>query len=136
MEEGKVKTRTLANSARCGTQNRPRGQSVGHPAGSAPAGAKKQIPHPAKTAGIRDDTAIGEPSINRMSTESVLVVGLAAHESIEILEAHTYRPLVEGTCYGVLKARRIVFFAEPRCGITVFLQDFSDGAFSGPIMEL
>ena len=63
------------------------------------------------------------------------LVGLAAHEPVEILEAHSRRPLVVRPGDAVLKAGRVVLLAEPRRGIAVLLQDFTDGGVSGPMME-
>ena len=47
------------------------------------------------------------------------LVGLAAHEAVEVVEAHPRRPLIEWARHAVLEARRVVVLAEPRCGIAV-----------------
>ena len=59
------------------------------------------------------------------------LVGLAAQEAVEIVEAHSRRPLVEGSRDAVLEARRVVVLAEPRRGIAVTLQDRTDGRILG-----
>ena len=55
------------------------------------------------------------------------LVGLAAHEAVEIVEAHARRPLVERTGHAVLEVRRVVVLAEPRRGVAVVLEDRADG---------
>ena len=55
------------------------------------------------------------------------LVGLAAHEAVEVVEAHADRPLVERSRHAVLIARRVVVLAEPGCGVAVLLQDRADG---------
>src|SRR5262249_37889460 len=75
-------------------------------------------------------TGFADPRINwRVITEQIgrPLVGLAAHESIKILEAHPAWPLVERTAGTVLKRRRIVVFAEPRRSIAVVREDPADG---------
>ena len=63
------------------------------------------------------------------------LVGLAAHEAVEVLEAHARWPLIEGTGRAVLKRRGVVVLAEPRRGVAVLLQDLPIVAFSGPMTE-
>ena len=53
---------------------------------------------------------------------------VAADEAVEIVEAHSNRPLVERPSLGRLIGRRVVVFAEPRGPVTVLLQDRADGA--------
>ena len=55
------------------------------------------------------------------------LVGLAAHEPVEILEAHPDRPLVEGPGDAVLKGGGVMVLAEPRRGIAVVPEDRADG---------
>ena len=55
------------------------------------------------------------------------LVGLAAHEAVEVVEAHSRRPLVERARDGVLVGRRVVVLAEPRRGIAVVFEDPADG---------
>src|SRR5260370_7736219 len=54
------------------------------------------------------------------------LVGLAAHEAIEVLEAHSRRPLVVRSSDAVLIGGRVVILAEPRRGVTVILEDRAD----------
>ncbi len=51
------------------------------------------------------------------------LVGIAADEAVEILEAHTGRPLVERPGLAGGEGRRVVILAEPRGGVTVVEQD-------------
>ena len=55
------------------------------------------------------------------------LVGVAAHEAVEVLEAHADRPLVEGADGARLEGRRVVVLAEPRGAVAVVLQDLADG---------
>src|SRR5208283_3998395 len=55
------------------------------------------------------------------------LVGLAAQEAVEVIEAHPRRPLIEGPRRAVLKARRVVVLAEPRRGVAVAFEDRADG---------
>ena len=55
------------------------------------------------------------------------LIGLAAHEAVEVFEAHPRRPLIEGARHAVLERRRVVVLAEPRRGIAVVLEDRADG---------
>ena len=55
------------------------------------------------------------------------LVGLAAHEAVEIVEAHPDGPLVVRPGDAVLKAGRVVVLAKPRRGIAVLLEDFTNG---------
>ena len=59
------------------------------------------------------------------------LVGLAAHEAVEVIEAHADRPLIERPGGAVLIARRVVVLAEPGCGVAVLLQDRADGGILG-----
>ena len=54
------------------------------------------------------------------------LVGVAAHEAVEIVETHTGRPLVEWAGAAVLEGRRVVVLAEPGRGIAVLLQNRAD----------
>ena len=54
------------------------------------------------------------------------LVGLAAHESVEILKSHADRPLVERPGRAVQIGRRVVVLAEPRGGIAVVPEDGPD----------
>jgi hypothetical protein len=59
-------------------------------------------------------------SLNRCGvTEQVRLplAGVAAAESVEILEPHADRPLVEGPSLARRKGRRIMVLAEPRSGV-------------------
>ena len=55
------------------------------------------------------------------------LVGLTAHKAIEVLEAHSARPLVKRSGQAVDIGRCVMVLAEPGGGITVFLQDLADG---------
>ena len=63
------------------------------------------------------------------------LVGLAAHEAVEVVEAHADGPLVEGPGRAVLIARRVVVLAEPGRGVAVLLQDLADGGVVRPMTE-
>jgi hypothetical protein len=54
------------------------------------------------------------------------LVGVTAHESVEILEAHADWPLVEGAVLACLKGRRVVVLAEPGGAVAVVLQNLAD----------
>ena len=54
------------------------------------------------------------------------LVGVAAHEAVEVLEAHADRPLVERPVRAGLEGRRVVVLAEPRRAVAVVLQDPAD----------
>ena len=56
------------------------------------------------------------------------LAGVAADEAIEIIEAHSVRPLIEGPGLARLVRGRVVVLAEPRCRVPVLLQDCADGA--------
>ena len=51
---------------------------------------------------------------------------VAAHEAVEIVEAHAGRPLVERPRHGDLEARRVVVLAEPGGVVAVVAQDGGD----------
>ena len=53
---------------------------------------------------------------------------VAADKAIEILEAHSVRPLIERPGLARLVRRRVVVLAEPRGRVAVLLQDCADGA--------
>ena len=55
------------------------------------------------------------------------LVALAAHEAIEVVEAHADGPLTERSRHTVLIARRVVVLAKPRGGIAVLFQDRANG---------
>src|SRR5262245_62448677 len=57
----------------------------------------------------------------------IVLVGLATDEAVEVVEAQSLRPTVEGTGDAALPVGRVVVLAEPRCGVTVVLQDRPDG---------
>ena len=59
------------------------------------------------------------------------LVGLAAHESVEIFEAHAGRPLVEWPRHAVLIGGRVMVLAEPRRGVAILLEDLADGGALG-----
>lgn len=50
------------------------------------------------------------------------LVGIAADEAVEILEAHASGPVIERPSLARLIGRRVVILTEPRCGITVVLE--------------
>src|SRR5262249_41857649 len=54
------------------------------------------------------------------------LIGVAADETVEVLEAHAGRPLVERTDLARRERRRVVVLAEPRRGVAVFEQDSTD----------
>ena len=54
------------------------------------------------------------------------LVGVAADEAVEILEAHAGRPLVERPDLAGREGRRVVVLAEPRGGVAVVEQDAPD----------
>ena len=54
------------------------------------------------------------------------LIGLAAHEAVEVVEAHAERPLIEWPGLAVLERRRVVVLAEPRGGVAVLLEDCAD----------
>ena len=54
------------------------------------------------------------------------LIGVAAHEAVEVLEAHADRPLVERAVRACLEGRRVVVLAEPRRPVAVVLQDPAD----------
>jgi hypothetical protein len=55
------------------------------------------------------------------------LVGVAADEAVEVLEAHAGGPLVEGPDLAGREGRRVVVLAEPRGGIAVVQQHAADG---------
>ena len=57
------------------------------------------------------------------------LVGLTAHEPVEVLEAHPAGPLVEGSSQAVEIGRRVMVLAEPGRGVAVLLKDLADGRF-------
>src|SRR5271165_1863317 len=52
---------------------------------------------------------------------------VAADEAIEIVEAHSNRPLIERPGLGRLIGWRVMVLAEPRGPVTVLLQDRANG---------
>src|SRR4029453_16599647 len=56
------------------------------------------------------------------------LIGLAAHEPVEVLEAHPTRPLVEGSSQAVEIGRRVMVLAEPGRGVAVLLKNLADGS--------
>ena len=63
------------------------------------------------------------------------LVGLAAHEPVEILESHADRPLVERPGRAVQIGGRVMVLAKPRGGITVVSAEFPDRGALGPMTE-
>src|SRR5262249_2861750 len=57
------------------------------------------------------------------------LAGVAAHEPIEILEAHADGPLVKRPGLACRKGRSVVVLAEPRGGIAVLLENLADGSY-------
>ena len=55
------------------------------------------------------------------------LVGLGAHEAVEIVESHPRWPLIEGAGHAVLEAGCVVILAEPRRGAAVVPEDRADG---------
>src|SRR5262245_1279805 len=55
------------------------------------------------------------------------LVGLTAHEAIEVIEAHANGPLIVWASRAVLITWRIVVFAKPGGGVAVLLQNRADG---------
>ena len=67
-------------------------------------------------------------NLGRVAEEIRLpLVGVAAHESVEVFEAHAGRPLVEWSGLTALEGRCIVILTEPRGRVTVVRQDATDG---------
>src|SRR5262249_40918066 len=54
---------------------------------------------------------------------------VATNEAVEIIEAHSVRPLFEGPSLARLVGRRVVILAKPRSVIAVVLQDRANRAF-------
>ncbi len=54
------------------------------------------------------------------------LVGFAAHEAVEIVEAHARGPLIERTRGRIGVSGGVVVLAEPRGGVAVILQDVAD----------
>ena len=55
------------------------------------------------------------------------LAAVAAHEAVEILEAHAGGPLIEGPNLAGLEGRRVVVLAEPQGGVAVVAEDAADG---------
>ncbi len=55
------------------------------------------------------------------------LVGITAHEAVEVLKAQAGGPLVEGPGLAGRESRRVVILAEPRRGVAVVQQDAADG---------
>src|SRR5664279_1370879 len=51
------------------------------------------------------------------------LIGLAALEAVEIIEAHSRRPLIIGTGHAELEVRRVMILAVPRRGKTIAFED-------------
>ena len=64
------------------------------------------------------------------------LIGLTAHEPIEILKAHPAGPLVKGSGQAVEIGRRVMILAEPGSGVAVVLQDRADGGFVLVMMRI
>lgn len=56
------------------------------------------------------------------------LAGVAADETVEVIEAQAVRPLVEGAGLSRLVEGRVVVLAEPGGGVAVVLQDRPEGA--------
>src|SRR5262245_10218004 len=54
------------------------------------------------------------------------LISVTTDEAIEIVKAHTCRPLVEGPGLARLEFRRVVVLAEPGRPVAVILEDLSD----------
>jgi hypothetical protein len=54
------------------------------------------------------------------------LIGLAAHETVKIIEAHSARPLIERPCQAVQVGRGVVVLAEPGGGKSVLSQNLTD----------
>ena len=73
--------------------------------------------------------ALEREDLGRVAEEVRLpLVGVAADESVEVLEAHADGPLVERPDLACCEGRRVVLLAEPGGGVTVVLQDAADGS--------
>ena len=48
-------------------------------------------------------------------------------KGVEVVEAHTRRPMVEWATYALLEGRRVVVLTKPGRGIAIVLQDPADG---------
>ena len=57
------------------------------------------------------------------------LAGVATDKAVEIIEAHSVRPLIERPGLARLVRGRVVVLAEPRSGVPVLLQDCTNGAF-------
>src|SRR5271166_2722836 len=55
------------------------------------------------------------------------LAGVAADEAVEVLEAHSSRPLVEGAGLARNPVRRVVVLAEPQGTVPIVQQDPSNG---------
>ena len=55
------------------------------------------------------------------------LVGVATDETVEVLEAHAARPLVEGAGLAGLERRHVVVLAEPRSAVAIVDQHAADG---------
>src|SRR4030095_3518929 len=57
------------------------------------------------------------------------LIGFTAHEPVEVVKAHSARPLVEGSSQAVEIGRRVRVLADPGRGIAVLLEDLADRGF-------
>src|SRR5262245_53915760 len=73
--------------------------------------------------------SVPKPRPSYLKSEQVRppLVGVAAHEAVEIVEAHAGRPLVERPGPARLELRGVVVLAEPRRPVAMVLQDPADG---------
>src|SRR5262249_36241550 len=55
------------------------------------------------------------------------LIGVAADEAVEVVEAHASRPLIERPGLACLEFGSIVFLAEPGCAVAVILEDSTNG---------
>src|SRR5207237_9799522 len=76
-----------------------------------------RFPDPRVDGGMRAEE-IGRP-----------LVGLTAHEPVEVLEAQPTGPLVKGAGEAIEIGRRVMVLAKPGRGVAVLLKDLADGGF-------
>src|SRR6516165_2442155 len=56
----------------------------------------------------------------------IVLVGLPANETVEVIEAKPLGPTVKGTGHAAFPIGRVVVLAKPRCAVTVVFQDRTD----------
>src|SRR5690242_16400693 len=57
------------------------------------------------------------------------LIGFTAHEAVEVIKAHSARPLVKWPSQAVKIGGRVMVLAEPGRSIAIFLQDLADRGF-------